>query len=65
MNGVGVDVDLVDAWAKTGDELRRVDPARFLAVLEVAQRIVAIHKDPLATAADRSFFVPSFCDDTQ
>jgi hypothetical protein len=36
-----------EAWASIGVELKRVDPARYLAMLALAEDIVAIHEDPI------------------
>lgn len=43
-----------DAWNAAGRRLREVDPRRFADLLELAQRMVAAHDDPVAAArADR------------
>lgn len=34
-------------WAQAGDELKRLDPGRYLAILAVVQDIIAIHLDPI------------------
>lgn len=34
-------------WRRVGDELRRVDPTRYLELLRVGREIVEIHRDPL------------------
>jgi hypothetical protein len=36
-----------DAWTRAGDELRKVDPARYLAILKIVEDIVGIHRDPI------------------
>jgi hypothetical protein len=46
----GLVVDEVD-WARAGDDLRRVDPIRYVQLLQLARRIVLAHTDPLATPA--------------
>ena len=35
-------------WDKAGRELLETDPARFEALLELAERIARIHRDPLS-----------------
>lgn len=37
-----------DAWNKAGEELRLLDPQRYIAILRVVEEICSIHKDPLA-----------------
>jgi hypothetical protein len=46
-----------DAWSRAGDELRRRDPARYLAILQIVQDINAIHRDPLGAARTSGHFV--------
>lgn len=36
-----------DAWVDAGEELKRLDPGRYLAILAVVQDIVAIYRDPI------------------
>lgn len=36
-----------EAWVRVGEELRRLDPARYIALLQVLQDAVAIRKDPI------------------
>lgn len=38
-------------WEATGRRLQRLDPRAFERVLELAQRIVRIHEDPIAVMA--------------
>lgn len=40
-------------WTTVGRELRKVDPRRFAELLELAERIVQLHKDPLRTGKPR------------
>jgi hypothetical protein len=35
-----------DEWERVGEELRRVDPLRYVELLRLAMRIVQAHKDP-------------------
>ncbi len=46
--GVGLLVDEGE-WERAGEELRRVDPVRYVQLLRLAQRIVLAHVDPLAS----------------
>jgi len=41
-------------WDQVGAELRRVDPVRWLEILELAKRIVEAHVDPAADLMRRS-----------
>lgn len=35
------------AWARAGEELRRRDPQRYIAILKVVEDICSIYRDPL------------------
>lgn len=50
---------LVDegAWDRAGEELRAVDPQRYIAILQVVQDIVSIHKNPIGKAAASGYFL--------
>lgn len=37
-----------DEWERVGEELRRVDPVRYVELLQLAVRIVQAHRDPAA-----------------
>ncbi len=45
------------AWTRAGDELRRFDPQRYLAILKVVEDICSIHRDPLAPVEATGHFV--------
>ena len=36
-----------EAWALAGRELKRCDPQRYIAILQVVQDLCAIHRDPI------------------
>lgn len=40
----------ISEWTRVGSDLIRLDPKRFLALLEIAQRVVAVHEDPLSVS---------------
>jgi len=45
-----------EAWNRAGEELRLVDPHRYLALLKIAQDVCNIHRDPIgAEVADGVF----------
>lgn len=46
-----------EAWARAGEELRRRDPQRYLAILKVVEDICSIHRDPLGEIASNGFYV--------
>lgn len=46
-----------EAWARAGEELRRVDPKRYLAILKVVEDICSIHRDPLGEVVSNGFYV--------
>lgn len=46
-----------ESWSKAGEELRRVDPQRYLAILKVVEDICSIHRDPLGEIASNGFYV--------
>jgi hypothetical protein len=46
-----------EAWARAGEELRRVDPGRYLAILKVVEDICSIHRDPLGEVSSPGFYV--------
>ena len=46
-----------EAWSRAGEELRRVDPQRYLALLKVAEDICSIHRDPLGEVTAVGFYV--------
>ncbi len=49
-----------DEWAEVGEELRRVDPLRYVELLRLAVRIVQAHKDPaLRIEREALHIVPS------
>jgi hypothetical protein len=53
---------LVDerAWEVAGSELRRRDPARYVAILKIAEEICSIHRSPLEPISmPGSFVVPN------
>lgn len=56
---------LVDegAWTRAGEELRKLDPQRYIAILKVVEDIVSIHRDPLGAAVASGHFVFSGSDD--
>lgn len=55
----------MDEWTKTGDELRRLDPTRFVALLEIARRIVEVHRDPVgADVSDPVFLATGYSKDS-
>ena len=35
-------------WRRAGEQLAKIDPERFAKLLEVAERLVKIHEDPLS-----------------
>lgn len=51
------------AWERAGEELRRVDPQRYLALLKIVQDIVSIHRDPLGAKVEREREVLYVADD--
>ena len=59
-DGAVCDGDLLaddDAWNRIGEELRRVDAQRYLAILKLAEDICSIHREPLAPVAATGHFV--------
>jgi len=48
LSAMGADRDLQRRWTKAGRELLFHDPKRFGELLELAERIVKIHLDPLS-----------------
>jgi len=45
------------AWSIAGEELRRVDPQRWLAILRVVEDICKIHRDPLTPNVASGHFI--------
>jgi hypothetical protein len=48
LSGDTMTVIEADAWERVGEELRRVDPVRYIELLRLAEGIVQAHKDPAA-----------------
>lgn len=46
-----------EAWSRAGDELRRRDPQRYIAILKVVEDICSIHRDPLGETVAEGFYV--------
>lgn len=46
-----------EAWSRAGEELRSVDPRRYLAILKVVEDICCIHRDPLGEIVSNGFYV--------
>lgn len=46
-----------EAWARAGEELRRRDPQRYIAILKVVEDICSIHRDPLGEITSNGFYV--------
>lgn len=45
-----------EAWNRAGDELRLVDPKRYLAVLQIVEDICNIHRDPIGAKVTEGFY---------
>ena len=41
-------------WERVGADLRRLDPQRFLALLDIARKVVLAYEDPHSRAFDES-----------
>jgi hypothetical protein len=48
----------IDEWTRTGVDLLRVDPGRFLALLVIAQRVALAHADPMRLALGELVMIP-------
>lgn len=46
-----------EAWTRAGDELRRLDPRRYVAILSVVEDICRIHRNPLGADVADGFLV--------
>lgn len=47
-----------EAWSRAGEELKKCDPQRYLAILKVVEDICRIHRDPIkATRECTGFFI--------
>lgn len=46
-----------ETWSKAGEELRVLDPQRYIAILQVVEDICNIHRNPLGAVAADGFFV--------
>ena len=52
--------ELQKEWSRVGGELLEVDPGRFLALLEIAQRVLMAHRDPMSASTDEIVMAQSF-----
>ena len=55
-----MDLDLLvdeEAWNRAGEQLRKLDPKRYIAILKVVEDIVSIHRDPLGAGPANGHFV--------
>jgi hypothetical protein len=55
LNGRGVDMD---AWDRVGRRLGESDRSRFESVLELAERIVRLHEDPVSATLAEPYVPP-------
>ncbi len=46
-----------EAWARAGEELKKLDPQRYIAILRTVEDIVRIHRDPLDANAASGHFI--------